>query len=55
MQDEVHSFQRYIYVMTSDGIAGYIKNKNIGKAYKEVLKNDYQEMPGENDVYGYST
>ena len=44
MQDEVHSFQRYIYVMTSDGIAGYIKNKNIGKAYKEELKNDYKEV-----------
>lgn len=44
MQDEVHSFQRYIYVMTDDGIAGYIKNRNIGKAYKELLKNDYQEI-----------
>ena len=38
MQEEVHNFQRYIYVMTKDGIAGYIKNRNIGKAYKEELK-----------------
>lgn len=44
MQDEVHSFQRYIYVMTENGIAGYIRNRNIGKAYKEELKNDYQEV-----------
>ena len=43
MQDEVHNFQRYIYIMTQDGIAGYIKNRNIGKAYKEELKNDYEE------------
>ena len=44
MQEEVHNFQRYIYVMTKDGIAGYIKNRNIGKAYKEELKNDYQQV-----------
>lgn len=42
LQDGVHSFQRYIYVMTQDGIAGYILNKNIGKAYKELVKNDYK-------------
>lgn len=41
LQDEVHNFQRYINVMSADGIAGYILNKNIGKAYKEVVKNDY--------------
>lgn len=44
LQDGVHSFQRYIYVMTKDGLAGYILNKNIGKAYKEVVKNEYQPV-----------
>lgn len=44
LQDEVHNFQRYIYVMTSDGIAGYIRNRNIGKAYKEELKNEYKKV-----------
>lgn len=44
LQDGVHSFQRYIYVMTQDGLAGYILNKNIGKAYKEEVKNDYKPV-----------
>ena len=32
-----------------------VRNIGLHFLYPVYRKNDYQEMPGENDVYGYST
>ncbi|MBE5935838.1 MAG: hypothetical protein E7262_08620 [Lachnospiraceae bacterium] len=42
LTENVQSYMRYVQVMTSDGIIGYVRNMNVGKVYEEVLSNDYK-------------